>query len=212
MKFLSKQVFCACLLLIMTLTVQAQNTTENQGTALNRQFQEMKEAANNYQEYKVVKERSLDTFWKNVQDTLAARQRQMLEANQQIQEQQQEIKRQSQEIAERSKAVEESEYEKATISVLGMDVRKESYITFNWVVIGILLLILAIALYNHRNSKRFAVRKRSELEILEQEFQDFKNRSRERETKLMRELQTERNAVEELSQQLDASQRGKSGM
>lgn len=212
MKFLSKQVFCACLLLIMTLTVQAQNTTENQGAALNRQFQEMKEAANNYQEYKVVKERSLDTFWKNVQDTLAARQRQMLEANQQIQEQQQEIKRQSQEIAERSKAVEESEYEKATISVLGMDVRKESYITFNWVVIGILLLILAIALYNHRNSKRFAVRKRSELEILEQEFQDFKNRSRERETKLMRELQTERNAVEELSQQLDATQRGKSGI
>ena len=207
MKFLSKRFYCLCLLLCMGMSVQAQTETSNQGGSLNKQFQELKESSNNYQDYKVIKERSLDALWKNVQDTLAARQRQMLEARQQIQELQQEIKRQNQEITERSQVVAESEHEKAHIQVLGMDVRKESYITFNWVVIGILILLVAIAFYNHRNSKRFASRKRTDLEMLEQEFQDFKNRSRERETKLMRELQTERNAVEELNQQLEAAQR-----
>ena len=136
----------------------------------------------------------------------------MLEARQQIRDQQQEIQRLSLEIKERSEAVAESEYDKAHIKVMGIDIQKEAYVTFNWVVIGILVLLLAIALYNHRNSKRFAGRKRTEFEMLEQEFQDFKNRSRERETKLMRELQTERNAVEELNQQLVAAQRGKPGV
>ncbi len=200
-----------CLLLSINFTAQAQ-TPATEGNSLSRQFRDLKESSNNYQEYKVVRERNLDLFWKNVQDTLAARQRQMLEAKQQIQEQQQEISRQGLEIKERTEAVSESEYEKAHIQVLGMDVRKETYKTFNWVVIGILLLIVAIALYNHRNSKRFAQRKRTDLEMLEQEFQDFKNRSRERETKLMRELQTERNAVEDLNQQLDAAQRGRTGV
>ncbi|WP_225000287.1 hypothetical protein [Cesiribacter sp. SM1] len=195
----------------MGYSLQAQDAPAGSNNSLSRQFQNMKEGANNYQEYKVVRERNLDEFWKNVQDTLAARQRQMLESRQQIQDQQQEIKRLSQEINERNQEVAESEYEKAHIQVLGMNIQKEAYVTFNWVVIGLLILILAVVLYNHRNSKRFAVRKRSEFEMLEQEFQDFKNRSRERETKLMRELQTERNAVEELNQQLVAAQRGKPG-
>ncbi|AHM61189.1 hypothetical protein D770_14675 [Flammeovirgaceae bacterium 311] len=197
------------MLLSMGYSLQAQDGTNS---SLSRQFQNMKEGANNYQEYKVVRERNLDEFWKNVQDTIAARQRQMLESRQQIQDQQLEIKRLSQEINERNQELEESEAENATIQVLGMNIQKEAYVTFNWVVIGLLLLILAVVLYNHRNSKRFAVRKRSEFEMLEQEFQDFKNRSRERETKLMRELQTERNAVEELNQQLVAAQRGKPGV
>ncbi len=211
MKFLSKHLLCLCLLLSMGYSLQAQDAPAGSNNSLSRQFQNMKEGANNYQEYKVVRERNLDEFWKNVQDTLAARQRQMLESRQQIQDQQQEIKRLSQEINERNQEVAESEYEKAHIQVLGMNIQKEAYVTFNWVVIGLLILILAVVLYNHRNSKRFAVRKRSEFEMLEQEFQDFKNRSRERETKLMRELQTERNAVEELNQQLVAAQRGKPG-
>lgn len=207
MKFLSKCFFYTCLFTSMNFAAQAQ--TDAGDNSLSGQFRELKQSSNNYQEYKVVRERNLDLFWKNVQDTLAGRQRQMLEAQQQIQEQQQEINRQSQEIKERTEEVAESEYEKAHIQVLGMDIRKETYKTFNWVVIGLLLLLLGIALYNHRNSKRFAHRKRADLDALEMEFQDFKTRSRERETKLMRELQTERNAVEELNQQLDAAQKGR---
>lgn len=211
MKFLSKRLLYICLLMSVGYTAQAQDAPAGSANSLAGQFREMKESANNYQEYKVVKERNLDTFWKSVQDTLAARERQMLEFQQQIREQQQEITRQSQEIQERAAAVASSEHEKAHINVLGMDIRKESYITFNWVVIGILVLLLAVVLFNHRNSKRFAVRKRSEHEMLEQEFQEYKNRSRERETRLMRELQTERNNVDELNQQLTAAQRDKPG-
>jgi hypothetical protein len=212
MKFLSKRLFAMGLLLSMAIAVQAQETAESEPNNLNEQYQQLKQSSNNYQEYKVVRERNLDALWKNVQDTMAARQRQMVEARQRIDEQQLEIRRLSQEIQERNKIIDESEHEQAHIQVLGMDVRKESYVTFNWVVIGILVLLLAIALYNYQNSKRFAVRKRTEYEQLEHEFQDFKLRSREKETKLMRDLQTERNTIEDLNQQLVNTQRGKSGV
>jgi hypothetical protein len=206
MKFLSKRLFAMGLLLSMAIAVQAQETAETQQNNLNAQYQELKQSSNNYQEYKVARERNLDALWKNVQDTMAARQRQMVEARQRIDEQQLEIRRLSQEIQERNKIIDESEHEQAHIQVLGMDVRKDSYVTFNWVVIGILVLLLAIALYNYQNSKR------SEYEQLEHEFQDFKLRSREKETKLMRDLQTERNTIEDLNQQLVNTQRGKSGV
>jgi DNA repair exonuclease SbcCD ATPase subunit len=181
-------------------TTFAQEGSEPTDNALSTQFREMKDNANNYQEYKVVKETNLNTFWKNVQDTLAERRQQYIESQNRIQAQQQEISRLTSDVSTRDTQIEEAEGKIANLSVLGMEFNKESFVLFFWIVLAILLVVIAIILYKHRYSRQFAKRKHNDYEALEAEFNDFKTRAREKETRLMRDLQTERNRYEELNQ------------
>lgn len=176
---------------------------------LREQFRSIKESSNNYQEYKVVKERRLDEFYSNVKDSINIAQQRILEAQNTITTQQQEIARLKDEVEERQQAVEQSEYEIAHTQLLGIDIEKETYNYIVWGIILILLIILAVAFLKYKSSNKEAVKKRNEYEALNEEFNDYKARSREKETRLMRDLQTERNAVEELNQRLVAAQKSK---
>lgn len=176
---------------------------------LEEQFRSMKANSNTYQEYKVVRETLLNQFYNNVRDSINITQQEIAEAQQTINAQQQEITRLQDELQEREEAVAQSEYDIEHIQVLGIDIRKQTYNYIVWGIILILLILLAIAILKYQSSNKVAVKKRNEYEGLDQEFNEFKARSREKETRLMRELQTERNAVEELNQRLAAAQKPK---
>lgn len=176
---------------------------------LEEQFRTLKESSNNYQEYKVVRETSLNQFYNNVRDSIYTAKQNILQAKNKINEQQQEIERLNEEVDSRQQALEQSEYEIAHTQLLGIDIEKETYNYLVWGIILILLIILAVAILKYKSSNRVAVKKKNEYEKLDQEFNDFKTRSREKEIKLMRDLQTERNTVEELNQRLASSHKSK---
>lgn len=176
---------------------------------LEEQFRSLKDNSNSYQEYKVVKETLLDQFYSNVRDSLVTIRQDILDAQNKIAAQQQEINRLQEDLEERQLAVEESRYDIEHIEFLGIDVQKATYSTIVWSIIGILLIILAVAVYKYKSSNKVAVKKKNEYETLDNEFNEFKIRAREKETRLMRDLQTERNAVEELNQRLASSQKSK---
>ncbi len=176
---------------------------------LEEQFRSMKESSNSYQEYKVVRETLLNQFYNNVRDSIYTAQQRRLEAQNKINAQQQEISRLKEELESRQEALEQNEYEIAHTQLLGIDIEKETYNYIVWGIILVLLILLAIAILKYKSSNRVAVKKRNEYDTLDQEFNEFKNRSREKETKLMRDLQTERNTVEELNQRLATSQKNK---
>ncbi|WP_017731025.1 hypothetical protein [Nafulsella turpanensis] len=196
------------LLIGMSSTAYAQDEPTGPPT-LEEQFRSMKSASNSYQEYKVVKETLLDQFYSNVRDSLSTIRQDILEAQNKISAQQQEITRLQDELEEQQLAVEDSQYDIEHIEFLGIDVQKATYSTIVWSIIGILLIILAIAIYKYKSSNKVAVKKKNEYETLDTEFNEFKIRAREKETRLMRDLQTERNAVEELNQRLSSSQKSK---
>ena len=176
---------------------------------LEEQFRSLKDNSNSYQEYKVVRETLLDQFYSNVRDSLITIRQDILDAQNKIAAQQQEITRLQEELEERQLAVEESQYDIEHIEFLGIDVQKSTYSTIVWSIIAILLIILAVAIYKYKSSNKVAVKKKNEYETLDNEFNEFKIRAREKETRLMRDLQTERNAVEELNQRLASSQKSK---
>lgn len=176
---------------------------------LEEQFRSLKDESNSYQEYKVVRETLLDQFYSNVRDSLITIRQDILDAQNKITAQQQEITRLQEELEERQLAVEDSQYDIEHIEFLGIDVQKTTYSTIVWSIIAILLIILAVAIYKYKSSNKVAVKKKNEYESLDNEFNEFKIRSREKETRLMRDLQTERNAVEELNQRLASSQKSK---
>ena len=204
-----KLYFAVLLFLVVSSPAVFAQTTSPTSATLEEQFRSMKETSNSYQDYKVVKETLLNQFYSNVRDSIYAIKQRNLEAQSTITSQQQEIKRLQEELENQQKVLQENEFEIANTQVLGMNIEKETYNYIVWGIILALLILFAIAILKYKSSNRVAVKKRNEYETLDNEFNDFKARSREKEIKLMRDLQTERNAVEELNQRLAASQKNK---
>lgn len=186
------------------VVAQDAETEVVEDNSLTAQFNALKAKSNSYQEYKVIKVVSLNSLWKNVEDSLAAIHKEILEANNEIAGQNQKLDSLKNKLEAREKALEKSEYDIAHLQVLGMDVEKDSYVSFTWGVFFVLLLILAIAIAKFKSSNKVAVEKKADYEELSQELNDYKQKAREKEIKLMRELQTERNTIEELNQKIAA--------
>jgi len=178
---------------------------------LSKQFYTLREKSNSYQEYKVVKETTLNTFWKNVQDTLtqARKQLQSIQSNtdnqlkavqDKIDGQQAELTRLKANVAERDEKLQKIAYNTDRINVFGINLLKDSYIYLNLVIISALILLLAGAIYKYKDSNKVAVAKVNEFESVKSELNGYKQKLRERETIMGRELQTERNKIEELNQ------------
>lgn len=184
------------------ILAQDLETEAVEDNSLETQFNDLKNKSNSYQEYKVVKVVSLNNFWQNVEDSLAAFHQEIEEANSAIARQNQKLDSLNQKLEAREEALEKSEYDIAHLTVLGMDVEKDSYVTFTWIVFFVLLLILGITFAKFKNSNKVAVEKKSDYDELSQELNDYKQKAREKEIKLMRELQTERNTIEELNQKI----------
>lgn len=170
--------------------------------SLYQQFVNLKDKSNTYQEYKVVKVTWLNGFWKNVKDSLEAAKSDFSVAQTEIEKQNAELENLKKTLAQKELEVNSSEYEKAHISVLGMDVLKSNYIIFNWTIILILLALVGVTFYSHKNSQKFASLKKADYDAIDKELVDFKAKAREKELRIKRELQTEMNRVEELNQEI----------
>ncbi|CAN5228481.1 hypothetical protein BH23BAC1_BH23BAC1_28810 [soil metagenome] len=175
--------------------------------SLSAQFNELKEKSNTFQEYKVIRISNLNNFWKNVQDTLKAEKQEILDAQQEIARQNGELIKINQAYQQKEKELQQSDYEIAHINVLGLDILKSNYIYFNWAVITILITLLAIVFIKYNISNKVAQAKKSEYEAIDRELNDYKQKAREKELKIKRELQTEMNRVEELNQEVASLRR-----
>lgn len=166
------------------------------------QFNEIKDKSNTYADYKVVKINALNAFWKNVSDSINAIRKEIPAALQKIESQKKELDILKKEVAVRDQGLRKGEYDKANLTVFGMDMPKENYVYLSWAVVGILVLALVIAFFKYNTSKRIATEKRREYDAISNELNDFKQKAREKELKIGRELQTERNKIEELNQKI----------
>ena len=169
---------------------------------LKQQFEELKEGSNSYQDYKVVKETRLNAFWHTVADTLAQYQQQVAANRKQISELSQEVAVVKGQLNEQQSQVSSLEHDKARITFLGMDLLKNTYTTVVWLLIGTLFVTLLTLLYRFRISHRITAGTQRDHAHLQEEFEEFRKRAHEREVRIKRELQTERNRVEEIKQKL----------
>ena len=215
--------FFLLLVFASSFTVASAQGTAKEGTPANnslaRQFKNLKDDANSYVEnnrtYKVVNVKALDAFWKSVQDSMEAREKALLEAGKErdaelaqakenIQQQDSQLQAIKQQYAAKEKEVQQSAYNVANLSVLGMDMEKQNYVILSFVVIITLLVLSGIFLMQYRSSKLVAVEKQRAFDEIDQEYNEYKKNAREKELKVKRELQTEMNRIDELNQQIAA--------
>jgi len=185
-------------------TASPESTTEDEEVVqtLQNQFQFIKDKSNSYQEYKVVKITNLNNFWNNVKDSLDAQRSIFLVAQKEIEDKNAALQKLQKEYDVKEGELQKGDYEKAHITVLGMDILKENYIYFNSGIIFLLLIVLAVVFSKYKGSESVATTKKNDFESIDKELNEYRTKSKEREIKIKRELQTEMNRVQELTHEL----------
>ncbi|GJM59752.1 MULTISPECIES: hypothetical protein [Persicobacter] len=196
--------------LVGSISVASAQGTEQAATGeqtLKEQFQSLKKSSTTYKNgagvpYKVIKEVSYDKIVRVVEDSIVGHRNLLKQTNAQLAESNEEIVRLNDMISSKDKEIEENIYQVSHLTALGIDWNKNTFKVTSFGIILSLVAALVFAFTRVKFSNNTAASKTSDYEELHEEFESYKQRMRERETKLRRELTTEMNKVEELKASL----------
>jgi hypothetical protein len=189
-------------LLLSFLTIQAQpaaqEALDNTNAPLNDRYGVMKSNSQTYGDYKVIKEYILDGFWKIATDSIRATKATLKTAKATISRLESKVDSLQKTMLQKESSMEEMVFASTHISVAGINVNKAAFKGVAGLTIVGLLLALGI-MTGKLNILYTAVKEKMEvINLTSHEFEDFKKKAMERQTKLSRELQTERNKLMEM--------------
>ena len=173
-------------------------TSVGQSDTLQMRYDELMSGSETYEQYKVIVRSRLDGLWSEVQDSIAMYQDILMVEQAHSQKLQQEIQSLQEQADQMAARVKEMEDRQGTIAFLGMSLPAGLYHTLVWGLI-ILLIVGLIVVYGLSNQSRVTARQAtSDLQHIQHELEQYKERTRVKEVKLKRELQTALNELEDL--------------
>jgi uncharacterized protein HemX len=165
--------------------------------SLKGQYEALLSKSKTYYTYKLINPVRLTAFYRSVADSLRKERSSSKSAQAKIKAQAATIDTLNNQIEGKESSLESTNAKVNEISFLGISFSKSTYNTIVWSVIIVLGLALAIVII--RSAKNIHEAKyRTELyEEVSKEYQTFKVKANEKEKKLARELQDERNKLDE---------------
>lgn len=165
--------------------------------SISSQFDYISKKSGNYRadgkRYEVVREINLFKLRANVLDSLAAISKKTSELKVTISEHETTISTLNKKLDETTRNLTAVSEEKDSMAFLGAQVSKATYNIILWAMIAVLFLLLGIFIYKFRNSNILTQEAKNNLSELELEYEDHRRRALEREQKISRQLQDERN-------------------
>jgi hypothetical protein len=184
--------------LSINLTFAQQESDALEGSyPLNDRYQLLKSKSQNYREYKVIKETVLDNFWKIVRDSVASKEAAMASKDQSIKKLNSTLSETQANLKQKEESMAEIVHDSTHISVLGINFSKSVFITTVAVIFGILLLLVVFVTGRLKLVHSSMKERVDAYTSLSNEFEEYKRKAMEKQTRLSRELQTERNRFSE---------------
>jgi hypothetical protein len=186
-------------ILFINFTAQAQVKTDTTkiDPSLKGQYQLLLSKSKTLNGYKLVNPARLSGFWQNVRDSLNTDRRQLVVTRKKIADQGKEIVNLKKQISDTESSLASSNTKLNEISFLGIGFTKSNYNLFVWgliIVLGLALVIIILRSAKHIHEAKY----RSTLyDEISQEYQNYKVKANDKEKKLARELQDERNKLDE---------------
>lgn len=188
-----------CVLAVVGVSAQTANDAlERDSKTLRERYFLMKNKSQTYQEYKVIKEPLIDGMWRIIQDSLDHKQAQLRQAHATINNLNKELDENKAALKAKEESMQDILYASTHITVLGIDFDKTFFAGLVGVVILLLGLVIAVIYYSMKLMRRNLVEKVELMNSISAEYEDYKRRAMEKQTKLSRELQNERNKLMEL--------------
>jgi predicted RNase H-like nuclease (RuvC/YqgF family) len=199
---------CAFLFLCVTGTSslraqdqQEQETEEVQN--LKNQYKELYTKSESYNNYKVIKNSTLNAFWGTVEDSIAGYRSQIQNMHLEIYNLKESNASMKNRIDILEKDLEEAVARADSLKFLGINIHKNAYHAIVWSIVGGLVVLAFFAFSGFIRSKKLSAVTRKEFRELVDEFDSFRKVSHANKVKLGRELQDERNKVEDLKESLE---------
>jgi hypothetical protein len=187
-----------CLLVCLSLFAQPSQVVVDPNATLTvkERYVLMKSKSQSFKDYKVIKESVLDGVWKIAQDSLHAKQVSISHAKDSIKKLNASIQKANASVKEKEASLAEVIHAGTHVTVLGIDVLKSVFITITFAIIAGLVFFAVVLIGRlkmiHLNLKD----KTGSLDSTQREFEEYKRKAMEKQTKLSRELQDERNKLQ----------------
>jgi septal ring factor EnvC (AmiA/AmiB activator) len=180
-------VFSVFIFLTFSITRAQEGNTPvvNKGT-IEDQFRSVIEKSSRYQDFKVVKEVSLNTLRTNVLDTLKKLRTSLNNSNKTIAAHSANIDSVKSQLQSTNDKLDNTFKEKNSIRFLGILMSKEAYSRTMWIIIGILAIVLAIFIIMFKRSNKITIQNKLDLQETRDEFEKFRKRALQREQELSR--------------------------
>lgn len=192
---------CYLLVWLAPLSVFAQpaaKALERDSQNLPERYTILKSNSQTYEDYKVIKEFILDGFWKLTMDSLRERKEEFAVANAKIDSLQAALINAKAELVTHQASVEELVYDSKHIAVVGVPVGKNLFLIIVAIAIAGLVVLLTTLVGRMKLINSEMKEKALVTHSLTLEFEDYKRKALDRQTKLSRELQNERNKLMEM--------------
>jgi hypothetical protein len=190
-----KKIVIACMLLF-TATGYAQDiNTEN---PINKEFENLIETSNNFNEYKVVKESDLKKIQSNTDSYITALDQKIDALQKSVAlEKQAQLPLQT-ELTAANASVAQLNKEKNSVSFLGILIEKTLYNLIVWSIVAVLAVALIVLYLQYKKSYVTTSQAKTELATAEAELEELRRKSIEEKQTLGRQLQDERNKLSRL--------------
>lgn len=156
----------------------------------------LKSKSQTYGEYKVIKETYLDGVWKIMQDSLAGKEALIKTANTNINGLKSQLSQTEKTLTEKEQSMVEVLHASTHINVLGIDFAKGAFISIVAITLAGLLVLLGLIIARMKVQSKILSERNLAVSALTHEFDEYKHRAMDRQTKLSRELQDERNKLQ----------------
>lgn len=171
---------------------------EEKNSTLQERYWFMKSKAETYEDYKVIKEYIMDGVWKVALDSMKEQKNLVKQERQTISKLEANLQVAKDTLRQERAAVTQIVHDSSHISVLGISFTKSIFIVLVVAIISLLLFIGGIMLTKIKLVQATAREKTVIADAITRELDEFKKKSMEKQIKLARELQNERNKVAEL--------------
>ncbi|WP_298325716.1 hypothetical protein [uncultured Dokdonia sp.] len=187
MRFFTRAI--AFIFLLSFSVTHAQDATKT----IDEQFTEVIEGSNNYQQFKVIDKVKMTRLQQNAKARIDVLQSEIENLKSEMNKQQTAASKVSADLEKIQLTLTETEEEKDSINFFGIQMSKGSYQTMMWSIIGLLLLGLVFFIFKFRSSNVLTKEAQHKLDETEVEFDEYRRKALEKEQKLGRQLQDERN-------------------
>lgn len=197
-----KSIVSSIVLILVVFTFQtsfAQNTEGEEkklsldsGT-IEDQFDYVIKKSGRYQEYKVVKRTWMFTLKEHVLDSLTEVHKELNATQNVVNNQNEKISELQNNLSNTQQTLDETNKEKDSMALFGMQMSKTNYSVLLWSIIGGLVAFLILFIYKFKNSNGVTKAAKHKLEEVELEFEEHRRSALEREQKVRRQLQDELN-------------------
>ena len=177
---------------------RALDTVKNTDFSLNGQYRFMLSRSKSSYGAKLINPVRLDALWKSVNDTLRKERTELKNAKARVIEQEKNITTLKTEISGKESTLNDTTAKADEISFLGIPFTKGTYNIIVWSIIAVLAISLFVVIARSAKNILEAKHRTQLYDEVSAEYQAYKAKSNEQQRKLARELQDERNIIEEM--------------